>query len=271
MDEVLNRAQQFVAFEDYHDQALNEDSLIALANNYAPRVLASFNLASDLPEDHTSISQYEQCISQTLQIPYYQSPKRNSTFPPKSPNSIIRQPKNTSLLPLLITTHRNKVPICKYDVISERNSFRKIAMNNEDYVVGVKRIGATLFLRRQGDRHVDLSDVGYRFEKMCIPDYSHDSSFRQLVEGNIGTLKTLITAETDAVRRRSKKTLELKSRLMRNDIRCPLDCWLQAFLSKFTILNKKIDHYKYYIFMTIRVKLSFCIGVPYYVKKNSAN
>ena len=237
-NEVFNRAQQSIAFEDYHNQTLNENHLTTLVNNYAPQVLASFNLLFDHPSDHTSIRQYDKCVLKTLEIPYYKQPQLNSMFPPKSSNSIIPQPKNTSLLPLLITAHRNKIPINKYHFISERNSFLKIAMNKEDYVVGVKRIGSTLFLRRHDDRHVDLNDQGHRFEQMCISDYHHKASFHQLVEGNIGILKTLITAETDAVRRQTHQTIELKSRLNRNDISRPIDCWLQAFLSKFTKLSE---------------------------------
>jgi len=76
-----------------------------------------------------------------------------------------------------------------------------------------------------------MSDVGHRFEHICTPGYASDVDYGQLIEGHIGELRTLITAEVDAVFRRSKKSIELKCQQRINDTYFP-DTWLQAFLSK---------------------------------------
>ncbi|CAF0824157.1 unnamed protein product [Adineta steineri] len=245
-DEVFNRSQQPIVFDDYRCRASNEGSLTELSNKYEPKVLASFNHEFPHPTDHTDIEAHERSVLRVCQIPYYQEPKLNSVFPPEIRNTTdpppeLRNttgppPKPASLLPLLITAHRNNVDIRKYNIVSERNSFRKIAMNKENYVISVKRFGTTLFLRRHDNQHRNVDDVGHRFERMCKPDYNLDASYNLLVEGNIGTLKTLIIAETDAVRRWGRpgrwinEAIELKSRGGRTNIYDRRDTWLQTFL-----------------------------------------
>lgn len=230
-DEILHCAHPPLEFRK--DEAVQRcaDSLATLlVSNCVPKILAAFNLTPGLPKNHMDIPGYGSCVLRGLQVPYYRKPEVHSLFPWPSRVRVHRQPKKTSLLPLLITAQRNWIDIRHYDVISERNSFRKIAMNNENYVVGVQRIGRTLFLRRHDERHVDRNNVGYRFERMCRPAYRLDAQFYLMVERSIGNLRTLITAETDAVCEQTKQPLELKSRLRTNKINQPLDCWLQAFL-----------------------------------------
>jgi hypothetical protein len=158
-----------IAFENDQDQNLDAFVFSSLANSYFPQLHASFNLALNLPSDPTSIKNYDQCVTISAQIPYFKEPTLNSMFPHRSSNSLISLQEYSSLLPLLITAHRNDVNIHQYDIVSERTSFRKIAMNNKDYIVGVMKFGSTLFLRRHGDYIADRSDVGYRFERMCTP------------------------------------------------------------------------------------------------------
>ena len=196
---------------------------------YAAAVRARFNLGYNRPENHTSIKQYERCVHRTLEIPYYIKPELNSKFPSPKKMAVFVQ-RNVSLLPILITAHRNDIDILQYDIVSERNSFRKIAMNDEDYVIGVERFGRTLFFRRYDDRKTNLNDQGHLFEQMCTVQYDNQTSYHHLVEGNIGALKVLISAEIDAVDRATGEPIELKSRINSTHIRDPYDCWLQVFL-----------------------------------------
>ncbi|UJR18021.1 hypothetical protein I4U23_004922 [Adineta vaga] len=109
------------------------------------------------------------------------------------------------------------------------NSLRKIAMNNENYVIGVKRIGSTLFLRRHDKRLINKNDVGFRFEQMCRPNYHLDAEYKLLVEGCFGNLRTLITAEADAVCK-PHRTMEFKSRLDSNHINQPANCGVSTVI-----------------------------------------
>lgn len=223
---MFDRCQQPIEFMDDRDEQISP-----LVNDYAATVRARFNINFTQPGNHTSVKQYEKCVSTANQIPYYKKPALNIEFPDYKPKAVFIQ-RNVSLLPILISAHRNNVNIFQYDIISERNSFRKIAMNNSDYVIGVEKIGRTLFLRRYDNRITNLNDQGHRFEQMCTVDYNGDASYHHLIEGNIGSLKTLISAETDAVDQVTGQAIELKSRLNSNIIRDPGDCWLQAFLGK---------------------------------------
>ncbi|CAF4038197.1 unnamed protein product [Adineta steineri] len=230
-DAIFDRAQQCLQFENEYNQALDENLSGTLLNNYAPKILGSSNFKLHVHEDHLNIYQYEKCILEKLQIPYYNQPKLNSKFPHRIHNGVIPQARKTSILPILIMAQRYKVDIHKYDIICERNSLRNIAMNKNLYVMGVKKIGKTFFLRRHDKRFVDKNQAGYRFEQMCIREYNSSTCFKQLVEGNIGTFKTLITAETDAIDEQTHQGIELKSRYNSIDIYDQEDSWLQTFLS----------------------------------------
>jgi hypothetical protein len=53
------------------------------------------------------------------------------------------------------------------------------------------------------------------------PGYAFGVDYGHLIEGHIGELTTLITAEVDAVFRRSKKSIKLKCRQRINDTYFP--------------------------------------------------
>jgi hypothetical protein len=238
-NETFQRCQMPISFQVFDDQNLNARATRRLTDLYLPEVRAAFNLEWDLPSDHKNVKLYKQRVNTPPIIPYYNRPAPNSEFPHGVANANIRQPPYTSLLPLLIAAHRNSIDIDQYDIISERNSFRKIAMNTEDYVVGVQKLGRTLFLMRHDRRTVNMNDPGHRFEQLCTPDYNLRASYHQLIQGRIGNLRTLIKAETDAISRANGEAIELKCRRTNLDIPDQYwrDYWLQAFLGKFDNLN----------------------------------
>ncbi|CAF1378754.1 unnamed protein product [Adineta ricciae] len=223
-DDIFNRASQCITFE-------SDDSVVAVQyNNYKPKILASFSITQSLPADHVNIGQYNQCISYRLRIPCYDQPQVNSTFPRQVRKAFIPQPEKTSILPILIAAHCHRVDIHKYDVISERNSLMKIALNEAKYVVGVKKIDQTLFIRRHDKRSIDFNSTEFRFERMCSHEHHQHLRFKRLIEGQIGDFATLITAQADAIHRQTGQAIKLKSRTNGNDIGNRADCWLQAFL-----------------------------------------
>jgi hypothetical protein len=234
-NELFNRLQLIIAFEDYPSEI---DNTLSFVDLYSPRVLGTCSLAWHLPSDHLNIQYYRNCLVIPGEIPYFVSPRLPSYLPPKQQNTFVRQPRFTSLLPLLLTAQHFGVDIRQYDIVSERNSFRKIAMNNENYTIGVVRFGSTIFLRRYDTyRTIDKNDIGYRFEQMCTPNSYLDGNYLQLIEGKIGTLKTLIIAEVDGIERRTGQSIELKCHKNSGN-QHQQDWWLQAFLSK-----SKIFHY----------------------------
>ena len=228
-NETFRRCQMLFAFKDLDGQSSNS----LLVRDYSPNVCAQFNLGWTLPENYTNIHAYEECMRTSLSIPYYRQPEPGSELPPTRPKRCIPQPQYSSLLPLLIAAHRNDINIDQYQVVSERHSLRKIAMNNEDYVVGVQKFGQTLFLRRYDCRRVNMNDHGYRFEEMCTPHYRLKADYYQLIEGCFGNIRTLLTAETDAVDRENGQAIELKCRVNENlSTEDRSQYWLQAFLGK---------------------------------------
>ncbi|CAF1198137.1 unnamed protein product, partial [Rotaria sp. Silwood1] len=234
---VFQRCQIPISFEVLDDQNWNECTTLSLADRYSARVRAAYNLEWNLPQDYRNINAYDRCITIPPKIPYYKEPNQDTLFPSRLPNQRIPQPEYTSLLPLLIAAGRNDINIGQYNIISERNSLRKIAMNNENYVVGLQKFGSTLFLRRYDRRIVDMNDFGHRFEQMCTPDYHLKANFYQLIEGRFGNLTMLITAETDAICKRNGEAIELKCR---SNLDIPKEImrqyWLQAFLGEVTTI-----------------------------------
>ena len=232
-NETFRRCQMLFAFQDLDDQNSNSSANPVLVRDYSPGVCAQFNLAWALPEDYTSIQAYEQCIGIYPSIPYYTQQKPGSKLPPMRRKRRIPQPKYSSLLPLMIVAQRNDINIDYYQVVSERHCLRKIAMNSEDYVVGVQKFGQTLFLRRYDCRRVNMNDHGYRFEEMCTPHYRLRAGYYQLIEGRFRNIRTLITAETDAIDRQNGQAIELKCRVNENvSAQDRSKYWLQAFLGK---------------------------------------
>ncbi|CAF4119648.1 unnamed protein product [Adineta steineri] len=207
-----------------------------LSDTYLAKFRGSFNLKWNHSHHPTDIPAYKKCTIIPARIPYYKKPKDGVAFPAEIPNLVIHQPDYVSILPLLISARHYQVDIQEYDIISERNSFRKIVMNNENYVISVQKIGSTVFLRRH-DEHPDaMNSFGHRFERLCTPGYITKASYYQLIDGNIGKLRTLISAETDAVIT-NEHAIELKCSTYSNMNWNYLDQpWLQTFLSKCMIL-----------------------------------
>jgi hypothetical protein len=229
-DALFNRLRLVIAFEDYPSQI---DHI--LPTTYSPRVLGSCTLAWHLPSDPLSIDDYRRCLVIPGEVPYFIAPPLHSYFPREQPHSFIKQMKLTSILPLLITAQHARIDIRQYDIISERNSFRRIAMNNENYTIGVVKFGSTVFLRRYDTyTSINRNDIGYRFEQMCTTGTYLDGNYFQLIEGHIGSLRTLITGEIDTIDQQNGQSIELKC-CKKNGDREQQDWWLQAFLSKYDI------------------------------------
>ncbi|CAF1299658.1 unnamed protein product [Adineta steineri] len=232
-----------------------------LSNAYLAKCRGSFNLKWDHPHDPTNIKAYEECTTVPGIIPYYWRPKGNEALPPETQNVVIRQPSYVSILPLLISARHYKVDIQKYDIISERNSFRKITMNNEDYVISVQKFGNTVFLRRHDERPDTMNDVGHRFEQLCKPGYNINAFYYQLIEGNVDNLRTLISGETDAILE-NEHPIELKCSEYDDIYWKYLDQhWLQTFLSGVDVIvfgkrsrndtDPQLDYIKYFLSMDL--------------------
>ena len=228
----LTLIRQFDNNQDGEDGAIDP---LLLINGYKPHVLTAFNLNWHLPKDHLATQLYREAITVPAnRIPVYTAPAIGVNFPVGNPN-FIPQPRNTSLLPCLITAQTIRQDFRQYDIVSERNSLRKIAMNVGRYAVGVMRHGKTLLLRRYGRRSVNRNDFGFLFEEMCTPGYPSGAQYKYLIDGTIGTFRTLVTAEIDAVSdegNQHNNSIELTCRKGKN-IQDRTDVWLQTFLSKF--------------------------------------
>ncbi|CAF1360293.1 unnamed protein product [Adineta steineri] len=225
---VFDSNQSAIAFEDYDDQTLDPQILSTLTDSYLPNVLGSFNLIKPLPSDPKNIIDYDRCVRIPPQTPYFHKPELYSMFPRRSRRPRHHPPEYSSLLPLLIAAKRNNVAVDQFDIVSERNSFRKIAMNKGDYVISVMKFGSTLFLRRHDDKRGEWNNVGQQFERMCTPGYHRIGTYNQLIEGHIGNLRTIIVAETDAISIEDGKAIELKCR-SNQQIKDRHDSWIETF------------------------------------------
>ena len=179
------------------------------------------------------MSEYRRCIVVPGRPPYYDPPPLPSSLPSGSSNSHIKKPIHSSILPLLLTAYHARVDVRNYNIISERNSFRKLAMNDEDFVINVVRFDSALFLRRYPTyKGINRNDSGYLFEQMCTTtDGSFNGNYLQLIEGRIGELKILMLGETDSIRRENDESIELKSHRKNLTKSMGHDWWSQAFLS----------------------------------------
>lgn len=230
--DLFTRLQFVIAYDDYPSQL--SDISPTLIDSYLPRVLGSCTLPWRLPKDPLSVSEYRRCIVLPGRPPYYDPPPLPSSLPSGSSNSRINKPIHPSILPLLLTAHHARVDVRNYNIISERNAFRKLAMNDEDFVITVVRFDSALFLRRYPAYHgIDRNDPGYLFEQMCTTtDGSFNGDYLQLIEGQIGELKILMLGETDSIKRENNESIELKCH--RRDLTKSMehDWWSQAFLSE---------------------------------------
>ncbi|CAF3858825.1 unnamed protein product [Rotaria sp. Silwood1] len=235
-NELFTRLQLIIALEDYPPELM--DISPSSVDSYDPRILASCTLSWRLPKNPLSIVDYRRCIIIPGQSPYFVQPILPACLPSgPQRNAHIHKPTHASILPLLLIAQHARVDIRQYDIISERNSIRKFLMNDEDYIISVVRIDSTLFLRRYAAYSgIDRNDVGYRFEQMCTTkNGSFDGNYHQLIEGRIGELRTLILAETDAIKQENGESIELKCQQQRLRKSQEHDWWSQAFLGKLNL------------------------------------
>ena len=125
-DQVFERCNLHIPF-DAND----------MVNNYAPRIRGSFSLNWEHPYDPIDVAAYKQAVTVSAKICQYRKPMADAVFP-QLPTLNIEKPEFVSILPLLIAAKRHQVDIRQYNIVSERNSFRKIAMNNEDYIISAE-------------------------------------------------------------------------------------------------------------------------------------
>ncbi|CAF1232122.1 unnamed protein product [Adineta steineri] len=240
--DIFSRLTFIHEYEKNQDGENNTVDPASIINDYQPHILTNFNLSHHLPPDHLATQLYRDAMTVPAdRIPLFIPPAIGTNFPIGDPN-YITQPRNTSLLPALIAAQAIKVDFRQYDIVSERNSLRKIAMNVKIYAVGVMRYGKTLLLRRYGRRSVNRNDVGILFEEMCTPNYPSGAEYKYLIEGRIGTLRTLVTAEIDAVsngNNQNNNSIELTCR-KEEKFQNKVDVWLQTFLSGTATL--KVGH-----------------------------
>jgi hypothetical protein len=136
MRAILNRLELVREFNNNQPEIEDTPAAPSLIDLYSPRVLASYNLNWDYDYGLLEIALYRNSLNQPngIKIPNFTAPQLPVNFPPVH-NLIPRQPKYTSLLPLLITAQSAKGNIRDYHIVSERNSFLKIAMNKKQYEV----------------------------------------------------------------------------------------------------------------------------------------
>jgi hypothetical protein len=236
LQDIIDRLVLINEFQNGQPQLDGAPNGQSLINIYQPHDLISFNLNRILPEDHLAVQRYQQVITVPAdRIPIFVAPNINQDFP-QGTGEQIQEPENTSFLRLLIPMIHANVFFSNYNFICERNSLRRIGMNNEEYGMGVIRYGNTLLLRRYDHQiSMNTNSPGIVFKRMCTPNYPPGAGYKKLIEGNIGNLRTLITAEIDAVSQENGKPIELKCK-REGDDRHFDDIWLQAYLSKFNNL-----------------------------------
>jgi hypothetical protein len=230
--ELFTRLRFIIAFED--DPTQLNDVSTSLIESYLPQVLGSCTLAWWLPDNPLNIDEYRKCMILPGDTPYYDPPPLPTPLPDGPRDSRITKPIHSSIIPLLMTAHSADVDIRNYNFVSERNSYRKLAMNDEDFIITVVRFGSTLFLRRYADyREIDRNDSGYRFEQMCTTTSKNlDGDYHQLMDGRIGEFRILILGETDAIQRDNGQSIELKCCRVNPSKAMEHDWWLQTFFSK---------------------------------------
>ncbi|CAF1509011.1 unnamed protein product [Adineta ricciae] len=230
--ELLIRLRLITNLDDYPLELT--DTSLSLVDSYAPQLRGSCTLYWYLPRDPLNITEYRRCTVLPAHTPYF-APPAIPAYLPGGPRqrAHVCKPFYTSLLPLLLTARHARVDIRQYDIVCERNSIRKFVNNNEDYIISVARVGSIIFLRRHPSyRSVDRNDVGFRFEQMCtIQNGFVDGTYHRLAEGQIGELRVLILAETDAVKQENfRESIELKCQQKTVNKSQQHDWWLQAFL-----------------------------------------
>ena len=229
---LLARLQLVITLDEYPPQLT--DDAISLLDSYSPSVFGSCTLRWYRPRNPLNVAEYRRSIRLPGQAPYLALPVLPCALPPDLPNARVIIPTHPSILPLLLAANYAGVNVQKYDIVSERNSIRQVAMNNEDYVISVIRLDSTLFLRRYPSYHsVDKNDTGFRFERLCTKKngFLHSDHY-QLVGSRVGEFQILMLCETDALQSGSLQSVELKCSQHNPTKAFKHEWWLQAFLSK---------------------------------------
>ncbi|KAG4070817.1 hypothetical protein HA402_011043 [Bradysia odoriphaga] len=174
----------------------------AIFESYVPRVLSSCSTPVKLPANPLDVEAFKRSVKMPGQAPLFRQPKLPQRIPALSKRKMVVEPKYPSLIPLLMTAHFSGINLRLYHVVSQRNSLRKLAMNDEDFVVNVVRFESTLYLRRFSQyRTSDKNNIGFRFEEMCVSGRKDNFDFNQLIDGKIGEFKVLMMGEVDTIRK----------------------------------------------------------------------
>lgn len=228
---IFNRLQFVIAFEDDSMQLPTMESIF---ESYTPRVVSSCSIRCRQPADPLNVDAFQRITNVPGRKPYLQLPKLPKSLPPiAKQNKIYVHTKYPSLIPMLITAKFSGIDTKSYHVVTWRNSFRILAMNNEDFVINVALFGSTLFLRRfLRYRTTNTNDIGFRFEEMCTDKCNSNSYYNELIDGQIGNYKTLMMGETDAVDKLNGESVDLKCKKPPASKKDQHDWWLQAYLCK---------------------------------------
>ncbi|UJR19875.1 hypothetical protein I4U23_023008 [Adineta vaga] len=132
-EDIFDRLSFICEYDNNQSEGNDATDTASLINDYQPRLLTNFDLIWNLPENHLATPLYRDAIKVPAnRMPYFTAPAIGTNFPRGDPN-YIRQPRNTSLLPSLIDAQAIRVDFRQYDIVSGRNSLRKIAMNAGKY------------------------------------------------------------------------------------------------------------------------------------------
>lgn len=228
---IFNRLHFIVEFEE----DLMQFSMESLLESYAPRVLSSCGTSSRSPKNPLDVAAFQRITNLPGRAPRLQLPQLPQSIPAVSEKrKFVVRPKYPSLIPLLMTAKFSGTDTRHYHVVAQRNSLRRIAANDEDFVINVVQFGTTLYLRCfPRHRVTNKNDVGFRFEEMCTVNGVSNVDFNQLIDGQIGKYKILMMCETDAINRPNGESIELKCKKDKVSKYHEHNWWLQAFLCKY--------------------------------------
>lgn len=227
---IFSRLQFVIVFEEDSTHLTMESSIF---ESYVPRVLSSCSVSCKKPENPLDVKAFERVTTLPGQTPYFQQPNLPESLPADRNQKRIMVETYPSLIPLLMTAKFSGIDTRRYHIITQRNSLRKLAMNDEDFAINIVRFESTLFLRRFASyRVINKNDVGFRFEEMCTNKSNSSVDYYQLIDGQIGKYKILMMGKTDAINRENGESIELKCTTPNRSRSDKYDWWLQAYLSK---------------------------------------
>lgn len=227
---LFQRLQFIREFEEDLEELTMESSIY---ESYIPRVLNSCSTHYTMPHDPLDIEAFLCVVVIPGMTPSFKQPTLPKRLPSVKKKNFSIEPQYPSLIPLLMTAKFSRIDIKRYDVVCQRNSIRKIAANDEDFVISVVRFNATLFLRRFAKNRVrNKNDVGFQFEDICTVKQRRKFDYNQLTEGQIGENRILMMGEVDAIRTENGDAIELKSKKSNVTNQDKAHWWLQSYLSK---------------------------------------